>query len=153
MPAYDTTFKELAKTGLAELVRFLLPEMTFADLVELPPEFPSTLRATDLLLKTIGHRHGPRLCLFESQVQREVALPRLLLLRAALAHFHYDLPVTAVLLALTREAVVPGAHRYWYRSRAPWAPLTQTSQPLALTHTSWRSRVVLLGTAANFLPS
>ena len=58
MPVYDTTFKELAKTGLAELLRFLLPGLTFAELVELPQELPSTLRATDLLVRVSGFAEG-----------------------------------------------------------------------------------------------
>ena len=108
MALYDTTFKELAKTGLIELVRFLMPDVAAGvELCELPPEFPATVRSADFVFKTLGGPRGPRIGLFECQVAREDKLPRLLLLRAALAHYYYDLPVSTVLLALTREAVVP----------------------------------------------
>ena len=108
MALYDTTFKELAKTGLIELVRFLMPDVAAGvELCELPAEFPATVRSADFVFKTLGGPRGPLIGLFECQVAREDKLPRLLLLRAALAHYYYDLPVSTVLLALTREAVVP----------------------------------------------
>ena len=114
MPVYDTTFKELAKTGLAELLRFLLPGLNFAELVELPQELPSTLRATDLLVRVTGHPKGPRLGMVECQVGHDSRLPSLLHLRSALAGHAYDQPVQVVVLALTAAAVPPGSHHFGF---------------------------------------
>src|SRR4029077_1267389 len=99
MGLVDTTFKELALTSFPELVNFLKPGLGITELIHLPQELPATARSVDIMLKALGHRLGQRLLILECQAQKDADLPKLLLLRAAMAHFYYDWDVTTMVLA------------------------------------------------------
>jgi hypothetical protein len=73
MGQLDIAFKELAKTSLLDLLRWLMPGIRLLSLAEMPQELPATLRHVDLMVKTIGEGDLAELLLLECQVQRDHA--------------------------------------------------------------------------------
>lgn len=116
MRPLDIAFKELARTSLLELLRWLLPGSDLESVAELPSELPAPLRRVDLLVRRTVAGQAPELVVLACQAQRDPGLHASMLLRAALAHVHHGLPVRTVVLALTEAAAVSeeyvyGAHR------------------------------------------
>ena len=103
---YDTSFKELVTHHFASLLPWLLPGLGQGEVVRLSEELPATLRRADLIVRSGGTGPPGRLFLIECQCQQDGDLPLDLLLRAALAHRQYKLPVETVLLAFTPAAVI-----------------------------------------------
>ncbi len=115
MGKFDTSFKELVSRQLADLLPWLLPDCGQARFSVQPCTLPATAREVDLLLKVTQGRGPDRqrsLKIFECQCQHDPDLPPALLLRAALAHCCYGMPVTTILLAFTRAAAIPPAYVY-----------------------------------------
>jgi len=104
---YDTSFKELVTHHFGALLPWLLPEMKDCEVMRLSEELPATLRRADLILHSKQPGGSRRLFLVECQCQYDADLSRDLLLRAALAHCQYRLPVETILMAFTSQAVVP----------------------------------------------
>ena len=109
-PVYDTSFKELVTHHFASLLPWLLPDVAGGEVVRLSEELPATLRRADLIIRSACDAASPTLFLIECQCQQDPDLPRDLLLRAALAHRQYRLPVSTVLLAFTPQAAIAAVH-------------------------------------------
>lgn len=107
---YDTSFKELVTHHFARLLPWLLPELRDGEVVRLSEELPATLRRADLIVRSESPGRPPALFVLECQCQQDADLPLDMLLRAALAHRQYRLPVETVLLAFTPQATVPDAY-------------------------------------------
>ncbi len=97
---FDTSFKELVTHHFVSLLPWLLPGVR-GEVVRLSEELPATLRRADLIFRSEADGAPPTLYLIECQCQGDADLPLDLLLRAALAHRQYRLPVETVLLAFT----------------------------------------------------
>ncbi|MCS6911724.1 MAG: hypothetical protein NZ890_00610 [Myxococcota bacterium] len=112
MGQLDIAFKELARTSLVEILRWLMPGIRLESLAELPQELPATLRHVDLLVRTVAEGARAELVVLECQAQRDPQLHPNMLLRAALAHVHHGLPVRTLVLALTEEAALEEEYVY-----------------------------------------
>lgn len=113
---YDTSFKEMFAQNFLALLRWLLPDVTSAEVLKLPEELPLTARRADLIIRVrLKGKHAERrrhdlLIIFECQCQRDVRLHQSMLLRAVLAHTLHGLPVKTIVLALFPQAVVKPDH-------------------------------------------
>jgi hypothetical protein len=116
---YDTSFKELVTHNFGALLPWLLPETEDCEVIRLSEELPATLRRADLILRSTKAGRGPRLFLIECQCQYDADLPLDMVLRAALAHRQYRIPVETILLAFTPQAVVPEEYVFGYCGRRP----------------------------------
>lgn len=116
---YDTSFKELVTHHFAALLPWLLPGTHPGEVVRLSEELPATLRRADLIIRSDRGGLPGTLFLVECQCQPDADLPLDLLLRAALAHRQYRLPVETVLLAFTPRAIV--TEEYVFGGRDPRA--------------------------------
>lgn len=112
---FDTSFKELVTNHFVSLLPWLLPGVR-GEVVRLSEELPVTLRRADLIFRSESDGMPTTLYLIECQCQGDADLPLDLLLRAALAHRQYRLPVETVLLAFTPQAAVP--EEYVFGGRA-----------------------------------
>jgi hypothetical protein len=110
--AYDTSFKELVTQHFASLLPWLLPGVAAGQVVRLPEELPATLRRVDLIIRSEPADGTATIYLIECQCQADGDLPLDLLLRAALAHRQYRLPVETVLLAFTPQAAVAEGYTF-----------------------------------------
>lgn len=113
---YDTSFKEMFAQNFLALLRWLLPDVSSAEVLKLPEELPLTARRADLIIRVRPER-GPGvkrqpdlIIIFECQCQRDARLHKTMLLRAVLAHTLHDLPVKTVVLALSSRAVIAPEH-------------------------------------------
>jgi hypothetical protein len=116
---YDTAIKEMMVHNFLALLRWLVPEVAAAKVLQLPAELPATARQVDLLVRVrckrpdSGQRQPPdKILIVEFQVQRDPKLHRRMLLRAALAHEIYGSQVQTLVLALAAAAVVPQDYVY-----------------------------------------
>ena len=112
MGNFDTTFKEMMRQCLSDLVRWMVPRAHHGQIEDLSQELPATLRRVDALVRIGTPGVDESLQILECQAQRDETLHRTMFLRAALAHFHYNLPVSTTLLCLRPEAVVEPNYRY-----------------------------------------
>jgi hypothetical protein len=113
---YDTSFKELVTHHFASLLPWLLPGVHGGEVVRLSEELPATLRRADLIVRSEPDGMPPTLFMIECQCQQDADLPLDMLLRAALAHRQYRLPVETVLLAFTPQAAVHDAYVFGGRA-------------------------------------
>lgn len=111
---YDTSFKELVSHHFVTLLPWLLPGVR-GEVVRLSEELPLTLRRADLIFRSEQGGTPPTLFLLECQCQYDADLPLDMLLRAALAHRQYRLPVETILLAFTPQAAA--AEEYIFGGR------------------------------------
>ncbi|MFO0579917.1 MAG: hypothetical protein U1A78_38590 [Polyangia bacterium] len=113
---YDTSFKELVTHHFASLLPWLLPGVHGGEVVRLSEELPATLRRADLIVRSERDGMPPTLFMVECQCQQDADLPLDMLLRAALAHRQYRLPVETVLLAFTPQAALPDEYIFGGRN-------------------------------------
>jgi hypothetical protein len=112
---YDASFKEMFAHNFLALLRWLLPELSSAQVLKLPEELPVTARRADLMMRVRPKRGSAirppdLIVVFECQCQRDPTLHKALLLRAVLAHTLHGLPVKTIVLALSPRAVPPPGH-------------------------------------------
>lgn len=116
---YDTSFKELVTHNFASLLPWLLPEAEGCEVIRLSEELPATLRRADLILRSGQAGSEQRLFLVECQCQYDADLPLDMVLRAALAHRQYRIPVETTVLAFTPQAAVSEEYVFGYCGRRP----------------------------------